>query len=310
MVVSPAMSDRDNLLYSDIGRAIVQLVDYQFWANLDQSEITNTFPYDAVLMQVHGAMSQLVRERMFHLLSTYRPRAGSPQTLPNPNDPNLGIDMGVNGLVENIVRVVLSTRGHLARSVNSQSTTQSQSEETVNQSGGAAVPGHLDTSTGPSHPAQTGYQPTLVTQSSHPLAPPQTPEIQRGPTQLQQPISQPLSTRAPPPVLQPSPMGLTEPLPASSNSSGSSNSSTGSQDDVDMPDLSDEDLPSPNYMFDMPNSSDESSPEDPTISDPNHPNYRPLLTWQPLDRSQGQPVQIIPPRRREPPSPDGPPGTP
>jgi hypothetical protein len=119
-----------------------------------------------------------------------------------------------------------------------------------------------------------------------------------------------LYPRAPPPLLQPSPMGLDEPLPASSNSSNSSNSSTGSQEDVDMPDLSDEDIPSPNYMFDMPNSSDESSPEDPTISDPNHPNYRPLLTWEPLDRSRGQPVQIVPPRRPEPPSPDGPPGTP
>lgn len=76
----------------------------------------------------------------------------------------------------------------------------------------------------------------------------------------------------------------------------SSGGSGGSQGDVNMPDMSPDDIPSPNPMFDMPNSSDEDSPEDPTISDPNHPNYRPLYTWEPLDRSLGQGFTVIPPR--------------
>jgi hypothetical protein len=83
-----------------------------------------------------------------------------------------------------------------------------------------------------------------------------------------------------------------------------------SQSDVDMPFLSPEDIPSPNYMFDMPGSDEESEEEDPTISDPNHPNYRPLFTYEPLDRTSGGHFNIIPPRRAEPTSPDAPPGTP
>jgi hypothetical protein len=89
-----------------------------------------------------------------------------------------------------------------------------------------------------------------------------------------------------------------------------SNSSDESAGNVDMPFLSPDDIPSPNYMFDMPGSDDESSPEDPTISDPNHPNYRPLFTYEPLDRTSGGPFAIIPPRRPEPPSPDAAPDTP
>jgi len=92
--------------------------------------------------------------------------------------------------------------------------------------------------------------------------------------------------------------------------SNSSDDSVDSEGDVDMPFLSPEDIPSPNYMFDMPGTDEESSPEDPTISDPNHPNYRPLFTYEPLNRPSGGPSALIPPRRPEPPSPDAAPDTP
>jgi hypothetical protein len=126
-------------------------------------------------------------------------------------------------------------------------------------------------------------------------------------------------TLLPAAILQPSPIipessHIRQESEISDSTDGSqsemSNSSDESEGDVDMPFLSPEDIPSPNDMFDMPGSDEESSPEDPTISDPNHPNYRPLFTYEPLDRTFGGPSAIIPPRRPEPPSPDGAPDTP
>jgi hypothetical protein len=126
------MTDRSNLLYSNIGRAIIQLIDCQFWANLDQSENANPGTYEEILMQLRHAINQLIAERMFHLLNTHRPYEGASQSLPYSRYPFSSHDPGVNEFVEAMVRTMLSLRGHLSRPIHAQLTSQIRPEETIN----------------------------------------------------------------------------------------------------------------------------------------------------------------------------------
>jgi len=63
-------------------------------------------------------------------------------------------------------------------------------------------------------------------------------------------------------------------------------------------------------MFDMLDLVDEDSPENRSIGDPNHPNYRPLFPREPLTRPGDRSYPLIPLRLAEPPPPDENPETP
>ena len=96
-----------------------------------------------------------------------------------------------------------------------------------------------------------------------------------------------------------------------SQDSSSDDSSTNLEEEVETPVLNPpQSIPFPNPMFDMLDLVDEDSPENRSIGDPNHPNYRPLFPHEPLTRPAAQSHSLVPLRLPEPPSPDEDPETP
>jgi hypothetical protein len=298
----------EDVLYQSIGRSIDHLVKYHYLTQVNPEVYPNDITRNFQLQKINAEINNLVTHRVQRLLSGHG-------TQPQYDGCLLRLygraDRSINTIVKDEVVRVLTAHGYTA---------QPRPPRPISQS----VPDTI-----PSNPDPTYYRAPSVPPSLN--LPQDTPEQQRRagfdnrpepaqPQMDQDPhIHQPQPTLLPAAILQPSPI-----IPESSHirqESETSNSTDGSQSeisdssdesagDVDMPFLSPDDIPSPNYMFDMPGSDEESSPEDPTISDPNHPNYRPLFTYVPLDRTSSGPSAIIPPRRPEPPSPDAAPDTP
>jgi hypothetical protein len=298
----------EDVLYQSIGRCIDQLVKYHYLTQVNPTVYPNDITHSFELNKLNAEINKLVTHRVQRLLSAdgIQPQCGEHLLQPYGR-----ANRSINTIVKDGLFHVLIAHGYTA---------QPRPPRPVSQS----VP-----DTVPSDPDPTCYRPPS---DPPPLNLPQgTPDRQRPARadhvsessqlhQIQhQHIHEPQPALLPAAILHPSPMvpetsHTRQDFETSDSSDGSqseiSESSDDSQGDVDMPFLSPEDIPSPNYMFDMPGSDEESEEEDPTISDPNHPNYRPLFTYEPLDRDPGGPFAIIPPRRPEPPSPDAAPATP
>jgi hypothetical protein len=298
----------EDVLYQSIGRSIDQLVKYHYLTQVNPEIYPNDLCRNFQLHKINGEINKLVTHRVERLLSGHGTQPQYDERILRLYGPP---DRSINTIVKDGLIDVLTAHGYTA---------QPRPPRPGSQS---------DVNTIPSNPDPIYYRPPSV---PPPLDHPRdTPEQQRLPhadhalesNQSQmiqdQPISEPQPPLHPAAILQPSPIipessHIRQESETSNSTHGSqsemSNSSDESEGDVDMPFLSPEDIPSPNYMFDMPGSDEESEEEDPTISDPNHPNYRPLFTYEPLDRDPGGPFAIIPPRRPEPPSPDAAPATP
>jgi hypothetical protein len=271
-----------------------------------------TYPNDICLVydlnKLNAEINKLVTHRVQRLLSAdgIQPEYGEHLLQPYGR-----ANRSINTIVKEGLSHVLTVHGYTA---------QPRPPPPGSQSDADTIPSNPD----PTYYRRPSIPPplNLPQDTSEQQLPPRADHVLESnrPQMIQdQYIHEPQPTLLPAAILQPSPI-----IPESSHSrqesetsnstdcsqSEMSNSSDESEGDVDMPFLSPEDIPSPNYMFDMPDSDDESSPEDPTVSDPNHPNYRPLFTYEPLDRTSGGPFAIIPPRRPEPPSPDPAPDTP
>jgi hypothetical protein len=297
-----------DVLYQSIGRSIAQLILYHYRTTVNPALYPNNDVHVFALKELNVEINKLVTHSVRRLLTA---DGTQPQHYEDLLQPYGNPDRSVNTIVKDGLFHVLTAHGYTA---------QPRPPPPGSQSHADAIP---------SNPDPTYYRPPSV---PPPLNLPQdTPEQQRLPRadhvlESNQPqmiqdqhIHETQPTLLPAAILQPSPIipessHIRQESEISDSTDGSqsemSNSSDESEGDVDMPFLSPEDIPSPNDMFDMPGSDEESSPEDPTISDPNHPNYRPLFTYEPLDRTFGGPSAIIPPRRPEPPSPDGAPDTP
>ena len=168
----------------------------------------------------------------------------------------------------------------------------------------------------PSSPCLRLYRPSHTNRSTAPPEPTRaqqhiTPPRPKSTPSSNSPTSTYLSSGR---ILEPSPMSLDPANDSPSNhsqSSSSDKSSTTLEEEVETPVLNPpQSIPLRNPMFDMLDLVDEDPPENRSIGDPNHPNYRPLFPHEPLTRPGDQSYSLVPHRRLGVPSPDEDPETP
>jgi hypothetical protein len=308
-----------DVLYQSIGRSIDELIKYHYLTQVNPASHPDEITLTWMIRKLNAEINKLVTHSVQMLLSA---DGTQPQHYEHLLRPQGTVNRTINTILKDGLFHILTSHGYTAQPRPPRPDPTSTS----------------DADTNPSNPGPTYYRPPSVppplnlprfTPSPEQRRPDPGPASTRSQLAQQPDIHQPQPTPLPASILQPSPMiesshtrqeSETSNSTDGSQSEGSnstdgsqsegSDSTEGSQSDVDMPFLSPEDIPSPNYMFDMPGSDEESEEEDPTISDPSHPNHRPLFTYEPLDRTSGGHFNIVPPRRAEPASPDAPPGTP